>query len=64
VPVAINSDAHAIGDFDCLRYGIGQARRGWLSRDDVLNTRGLAALLAFLKRPGRAPQKARTRRHR
>ena len=46
--VSINSDAHSATDFANLRYGIGQARRGWLERDDVLNTRGLEALRALL----------------
>ena len=50
VPVCVDSDAHSVGDFDNLRYGIGQARRGWLEKDDVLNTRSLAALRKFLAR--------------
>ncbi|NMF87684.1 DNA polymerase/3'-5' exonuclease PolX [Aromatoleum petrolei] len=49
VPVAINSDAHSVRDFDNLRFGVGQARRGWLEAKDVLNTRPLAVLLAWLK---------------
>lgn len=48
VKVAINSDAHAPNDFDNLRFGIGQARRGWLEKDDVLNTRSLADVRAWL----------------
>jgi DNA polymerase (family 10) len=51
VPVVVDSDAHGASDFAFLRYGIGQARRGWLNRDDVLNTRTLPALRAFLERP-------------
>jgi DNA polymerase (family 10) len=50
VPIAINSDAHSVRDFVNLRFGIGQARRGWLELGDVLNTRPLAALRAFLRR--------------
>jgi DNA polymerase (family 10) len=50
VPVAISSDAHAVDGFEMLRYGIGQARRGWLEKDDVLNTRGLAELKRLLRR--------------
>ena len=50
VLVSINSDAHSTFDFANLRYGIGQARRGWLEKDDVLNTRTLAALRRLLKR--------------
>ena len=37
-------------DFSNLRYGVDQARRGWLEKDDVLNTRPLAALRRLLKR--------------
>jgi DNA polymerase (family 10) len=33
-----------------MRFGIDQARRGWLEKDDVLNTRELDDLLALLKR--------------
>ena len=50
VLVAIDSDAHGTQEFANLRYGIGQARRGWLARDDVLNTRALAKLQPLLRR--------------
>jgi len=50
VPVCVNSDAHSVDEFDNLRYGIGQARRGWLEKGDVLNTRGLGVLRKFLAR--------------
>ncbi|WP_413438939.1 DNA polymerase/3'-5' exonuclease PolX [Sulfuriferula sp. GW1] len=43
-PLAINSDAHGTAGFDDLLFGIGQARRGWLAADDVVNTRSLADL--------------------
>ena len=36
--MVICSDAHAPGDFDNLRWGIGEARRGWLTPNDVANT--------------------------
>lgn len=48
VLVAINSDAHARADFANLRFGVGQARRGWLAAQDVLNTRPLAELRKLL----------------
>jgi DNA polymerase (family 10) len=51
VLVAINSDAHSELDFDHLRDGIGQARRGWLEAKDVLNTRPLPELLRLCQRP-------------
>jgi DNA polymerase (family 10) len=49
VLVSVNSDAHSTFDFSNLKYGVGQARRGWLEKDDVLNTRPLAGLRRLLK---------------
>ncbi|MGD8842840.1 MAG: DNA polymerase/3'-5' exonuclease PolX, partial [Gammaproteobacteria bacterium] len=48
VLVSINSDAHSVADFDNLRFGVGQARRGWLESKDVLNTRSLTTLRKLL----------------
>ncbi|MEJ2645320.1 MAG: DNA polymerase/3'-5' exonuclease PolX [Gammaproteobacteria bacterium] len=48
VLVSIDSDAHSTANFDLLRFGIGQARRGWLEKGDVLNTRSLSALRKLL----------------
>lgn len=50
VLVSIASDAHRVSDFALLDYGVGQARRGWLERGDVLNTRSLAQLRSLLQR--------------
>jgi len=50
VLVAVNSDAHGVDGFELLRYGVGQARRGWLERKDVLNARPLAELRRWLAR--------------
>lgn len=50
VLVSIASDAHSTLDFANLRYGIGQARRGWLEKRDVLNARPLAEVLALLRK--------------
>ena len=49
VPIAISSDAHSTLDFAGLRFGIGQARRGWLAAKDVLNSRPLAEVRRRLK---------------
>jgi DNA polymerase (family 10) len=49
VLVAISSDAHSTQDFDNLVYGVGQARRGWLEKQGVLNTRPLKLLRPLLK---------------
>jgi DNA polymerase (family 10) len=48
--LAISTDAHSVNAFGCMRFGIDQARRAWLTADDVLNTRPLAALRKLLKR--------------
>jgi DNA polymerase (family 10) len=50
VLVAINTDAHSVEDFGQLIYGVGQARRGWLEKKDVLNARPLKELTRLLKR--------------
>ncbi|HEY3276176.1 MAG TPA: DNA polymerase/3'-5' exonuclease PolX [Syntrophorhabdaceae bacterium] len=39
VKVAISTDAHSVLDLAFMRFGVSQARRGWLGPDDVLNTR-------------------------
>jgi DNA polymerase (family 10) len=51
VKVAIATDAHRRSDLDKMRFGIGQARRGWLEADDVLNTRSIGALRKMLRKP-------------
>lgn len=50
VRVAISTDAHAIGDLSFIRYGINQARRGWLESDDVVNALPLDDLKRALRR--------------
>ncbi|MDX6426327.1 MAG: polymerase [Gaiellaceae bacterium] len=37
--LVIDSDGHQIGALDYVELGVGQARRAWLTKDDVLNTR-------------------------
>ncbi|HNV88780.1 MAG TPA: DNA polymerase/3'-5' exonuclease PolX [Methylotenera sp.] len=49
VLISINSDAHSCYEFSNLRYGVGQARRGWLEKEDVLNTRTLVELRTLIK---------------
>lgn len=44
VKLVISSDAHHPSQFGGLSYGVGQARRGWLEPDDVLNTLSLKDL--------------------
>jgi DNA polymerase (family X) len=37
--IAISTDAHSTMGLGTMRFGIGQARRGWIEAGDVLNTR-------------------------
>jgi DNA polymerase (family 10) len=37
--LVIDSDGHQIGALDYVELGVGQARRAWLTKDDVVNTR-------------------------
>jgi DNA polymerase (family 10) len=49
VKLAINSDAHHYVHFAFLIFGIGQARRGWAKRSDILNTLSVDKMLNSLK---------------
>ena len=50
VKIAIGTDAHSTTTLDYMQYGINQARRGWISSKDVLNTYGLNDLMKLLKK--------------
>jgi DNA polymerase (family 10) len=56
VKIAVSTDAHSVNAFQYIRFGIDQARRAWLTADDVINTRGLAQLRKLLaqRRPARS----------
>jgi DNA polymerase (family 10) len=49
--LVVSTDAHSVRELDNLRWGVDQARRGWASQQDVLNTLPLAELLAALHIP-------------
>jgi DNA polymerase (family 10) len=49
VRVAISTDAHSTADLELMRFGIDQARRGWLEPSDVVNTRPLKELRRLLR---------------
>jgi len=53
VPVVISTDAHSPAGLTDMRFGVDQARRGWLEAADVLNTRTLTEFRSWLGR--RAP---------
>jgi len=49
VKIAISTDAHSVNAFQYMRFGVDQARRAWLTADDVINTRQFADLRKLLK---------------
>jgi DNA polymerase (family 10) len=51
VRFVVSTDSHAVGHLAYMHWGVAQARRGWLTRDDVLNTRKVADLLAARRKP-------------
>ena len=59
--MSINPDAHSIRELDLVRWGIAIARKGGLSRKNVLNTMALPALLKHLQRKGPRPARPRIR---
>jgi len=48
--MVISTDSHKAADLDLMEYGVWVARRGWLEKGDVLNTRTAAALRKHLKK--------------
>lgn len=48
--VAISTDAHRTTDLDFMRFGVDQARRGWLEPSDVLNTKKWSELKSLITR--------------
>ncbi len=53
VMMAINTDAHRIEQLDYMPYGVRTARRGWVTKESVLNTRTLAGLRKWIARKRR-----------
>jgi DNA polymerase (family 10) len=49
VKILISSDAHGVETQQVIRYGIATARRAWLTKDDVANTRSWAQLKKLKK---------------
>jgi DNA polymerase (family 10) len=55
VRIVISSDAHSTTALGNLRWGVTVARRAWLTRDDVLNTRGVEDVRRLLRRSATTP---------
>jgi DNA polymerase (family 10) len=50
VPIVVSTDAHSAGGLDAMKWGIHVARRAWLTREAVLNTREVDEFRAALRR--------------
>jgi DNA polymerase (family 10) len=49
VQLVINPDAHSTQDIAYVRYGVDVARRGWLEKSDVFNTKTAAQVAKTLR---------------
>ncbi|HET6712145.1 MAG TPA: DNA polymerase/3'-5' exonuclease PolX [Actinomycetota bacterium] len=52
VRFAIDTDAHAVGHLDMMRFGVATAQRGWLTKADVINAWPITKLERFLRKDG------------
>jgi DNA polymerase (family 10) len=52
----VSSDAHSTSELEFMQFGIGSARRGWLTAGDVLNTLPLEELRAVLSARRQRPE--------
>ena len=53
----ISSDAHSVGSLDLMKYGVDVARRGWLTKDQVINTLPKDALIKEFVRYNKSVRK-------
>ena len=49
VKIAVNTDAHQLSALEHMEMGVAQARRAWLTKDQVLNTRSWAQIKKLRK---------------
>jgi DNA polymerase (family 10) len=49
VKIVINTDSHHTSHMEKIHYGVVQARRAWLTKDDVLNTRSVEQFARAMK---------------
>ncbi len=46
---AIDTDSHRTQHLRLMRFGVGTARRGWLTKDDVINTSGVGKIAKMFR---------------
>jgi DNA polymerase (family 10) len=51
--IAIGTDTHVLAELDYMIYGLGTARRGWLSKANIVNTRPASQLITILQKKRR-----------
>lgn len=49
VKLIINTDSHAVNQMDLMRYGVALARRGWATKDDIINALEYNKMAEWLK---------------
>lgn len=47
--MSLGTDTHSTRDLQFIKFGVGMARRGWLEKEDVLNTMTAEELKAYLR---------------
>lgn len=50
IKIAISTDSHTKDNLKNLKYGVNQARRGWLEADDVINTKSAGEIIKMMKK--------------
>ena len=54
VRFSVDTDSHAPGHLELMRFGVGTAQRGWLTKDDVINAWPVGKLERFLRKGRRS----------
>jgi DNA polymerase (family 10) len=60
VKVVISTDSHSTGNLSFIRHGVTMARRGWLEKKDVINTRPVGEFLKELRGKKEKSKEARS----
>ena len=50
VKLVINTDSHHLDQFCFMQFGIAQARRGWATKENIINSWPMEKLLKFFKK--------------
>jgi len=50
VKFVISTDSHSTSNLEFMKFGVFQARRGWLEKEQVLNTQSLSEVLDFFEK--------------